>query len=247
MIAFGESAKSWLDADPLNVCSMHCKAGKGRAGLMSCILLIRSGTCASAVEALEHYDNTRVTNKRGLTVVSQRKYVIFYEELWRNHWGIKGDIGLVPGERPGSEKWVLPKQPEFRLFGVEILYCNIPLRRCRVTVYKGSYLKPAMIWDSGAATDYRQSFDCDTTIEGNFKIHVEFKESFFSTKATTLFDLWHNTLFVERCGECYRCAPSPVSDYVHLTRFPTRNFRPPPYNVQQEPGERRFHEGPAGY
>jgi hypothetical protein len=34
-------------------------------------------------------------------------------------------------------------------------------------------------------------------IQGNFKIHVEFKPSFFSTKGVRLFDLWHNTLFME--------------------------------------------------
>lgn len=196
MVQFAESAKSWLDAHPESICSLHCKAGKGRAGLMSCILLIRSGTCASAVEALEHYDSTRVSNKKGLTVVSQRKYVIFYEELWRQHWGVKGDIGQVPG---GSPIAAIPVQPTFRLFGIEILYCNIPLRNCRIVVYKGSYLTPALIWDSGfTRNDYKQSFDCDCTLQGNFKIHVQFKKSFFSTKPTRLFDLWHNTLFMER-------------------------------------------------
>lgn len=256
MIEFGESAKSWLDADAANVCSMHCKAGKGRAGLMSCILLLRSGTCASAVEALEHYDNTRVSNKRGLTVVSQRKYVIFYEELWRNHWGVKGDIGKVPGKAlPLEGRWAVPEQPEFRLFGIEILYCNIPLRRCRVTVYKGTYLKPALVWDSGrpphhststitTSTEYRQQFDCDTAIQGNFKIHVEFKESFFSTKPTTLFELWHNTLFIERCVKkkegrekrgTYLCP--------HLTLPPFLNFVVPP--TLQKPAQRRLYAGPA--
>jgi hypothetical protein len=48
MAAFANSAKLWLDADPENVCSLHCKAGKGRAGLMSCVLLFRSGVCATA-------------------------------------------------------------------------------------------------------------------------------------------------------------------------------------------------------
>ena len=47
MAAFANSAKHWLDQDPDNVVSMHCKAGKGRAGLMSCVLLIRAGVCQS--------------------------------------------------------------------------------------------------------------------------------------------------------------------------------------------------------
>ena len=198
MVQFAESAKVWMDAHPENVCSLHCKAGKGRAGLMSCILLLRSGTFSSAVEALNHYDSTRVTNKKGLTVVSQRKYVIFYEELWRQHWGVKGDIGQIPGELPGSKKWILPDQPEFQLVGIEVLHCNLPLRHCRVKVFKGSYLTPALIWDSGASKETKGAFDCSCVIQGNFKIHVEFKPSFFSTKGVRLFDLWHNTLFMER-------------------------------------------------
>ena len=37
----------------------------------------------NAVEAMNYYDGKRVTNKRGLTVTSQRKWVHLYERLWR--------------------------------------------------------------------------------------------------------------------------------------------------------------------
>ena len=48
-------------------------------------------------EALEHYDRERVTNNRGLTVTSQRKFVVFYERLWRDYWGVQGNLARVPG------------------------------------------------------------------------------------------------------------------------------------------------------
>lgn len=48
MAAFANSVKFWLDQDPENVVSMHCKAGKGRAGLMSCVALVRTGFAQSA-------------------------------------------------------------------------------------------------------------------------------------------------------------------------------------------------------
>jgi phosphatidylinositol-3,4,5-trisphosphate 3-phosphatase/dual-specificity protein phosphatase PTEN len=107
MAAFGNSVKQWLDTDPQNVVNMHCKAGKGRAGLMCCVALIRTGKMScnciictfnsittvviagfvqNAKEALDLYDRERVNNNRGLTVTSQRKWVIFYEALWRQIW-----------------------------------------------------------------------------------------------------------------------------------------------------------------
>ncbi len=38
---FCESAKRWLDADPQNVVAVHCKAGKGRTGMMISALMVR--------------------------------------------------------------------------------------------------------------------------------------------------------------------------------------------------------------
>lgn len=196
IVNFGESAKSWLDADPANICSMHCKAGKGRAGLMSCILLIRSGTCQTALEALDYYDATRVTNKRGLTVTSQRKFVIFYEQIWRQYYGISGNIGDVPGNAPGAKQ--APKQPKMNLTGIEVKDCKLTLRQARVKVYKGTNMSPELIYDSGAGDGDNVMFPCDgTKIEGNFKIHLEHKPSMFGGPQK-VFELWHNTLFIDR-------------------------------------------------
>ena len=48
MVEFANSGKVWMDADPENVISCHCKAGKGRAGLMSCVMMLRSGAFDTA-------------------------------------------------------------------------------------------------------------------------------------------------------------------------------------------------------
>ena len=197
IVAFANSAKLFLDADPKNVVSMHCKAGKGRAGLMSCCMLIRQGVVQSATEALDLYDRERVTNRRGLTVVSQRKYVIFFEMLWRQHWGVLGDIGQVPGDPIDAPKWIVPKQPEMRLFGVEVLYCNIVLRNVRIKIYKGTHMAPELKFDTGKGTGNGTTFETDCAIQGNFKVHVEQKAGIFS-KTVKVFELWHNTLFMDR-------------------------------------------------
>lgn len=195
MIAFAESAKLWLDEDPLHVVSMHCKAGKGRAGLMSCILLIRSGTCQTAIEALNLYDTTRVSNNRGLTVTSQRKYVIFFETLWRQYYGVMGDIGAVPGALPGVRK--PPVQPKLYLIGLEVKDCKLDLRQVRIMVYHGTYTTPQLLFDSGKGEGNNANFTCETILEGNFKVHVEHKAGFFTSKQK-LFELWHNTVFMDK-------------------------------------------------
>ena len=70
---FCTSAKRWLDADPKNVVCIHCKAGKGRSGIMAACLLLRAGDAPDARAAMELYDTRRATDARGLTVTSQRK------------------------------------------------------------------------------------------------------------------------------------------------------------------------------
>jgi len=212
MVAYANSAKAWLDQDPENVCSVHCKAGKGRAGLMSCVLLIRSGFVQNTQEALDHYDRERVTNNRGLTVTSQRKFVLFYERLWREHWNVQGNIGDIPGETSEVEedtthasKFKVPKQPTTRIYGIEIV--NAPeglLKNVRVKILKGSNFSPELKFDSGKSS-FRGSdnlfFECDCVVEGNFKIGIEASKGVFGGMVKVL-ELWHNTLFMD-CGSAY--------------------------------------------
>jgi len=202
MAAFANSAKLWLDADPQNVINMHCKAGKGRAGLMCCVILVRSGAVQSAKDALELYDRKRVVNNKGLTVTSQRKFVIFYEALWRKFWNAKDmDIGSIPGESPESNKWKVPKQPQLHLLGLEIVNVDVNIlekKKLVIKVYQGTNFKPQLLFDSGSGSKGVLSFNCDCFIEGNFKVLVQQESSGLFGKPKKLFELWHNTLFMNR-------------------------------------------------
>lgn len=196
MVAFAESAKSWLDQDVANVVNMHCKAGKGRAGLMCCVLLVRTGIVQSAKEALDLYDQKRVTNNRGLTVTSQRKFVILYEALWRKHWGVTGDIGSIPGQSPDSTRFVIPEEPAIRVFGVELLgFLPGTVNNIRVRIYKGTNGLPILLHDSRHSPRGVTAIDCDCVVQGNFKLIVEQTSGMSSSK---IFEFLHNTLFVER-------------------------------------------------
>jgi hypothetical protein len=195
MVAFANSVKGWLDEDPENVVNMHCKAGKGRAGLMCCVSLVRTGSANSAIEAMDLYDNERVTNKRGLTVTSQRKFVIFYEMLWRQFWGVTGNIGDVTAEE--AAKFKIPEQPAFHLTGIEVL--NVPpglVSSFEIAVYRITNFSPKKLFDSGRLRGDSIGADCDLYIDKNFKVFVKYKKG-FTSKPVRLVELQHNTLFMK--------------------------------------------------
>lgn len=199
MAAFGNSAKLWLDENPKHVVNLHCKAGKGRAGMMCCVLLIRTGYASNAKLALEHYDDKRVLNKkRALTLTSQRKFVVFYEALWRKYWKVLGDIGAESGEESGPVRFIVPEQPTLHLTGIELLNMNPDfVKFVRIRVYKGTNFDPILLFDSSKVEENRTHFICDCHINGNFKILVQQTAGAFG-HLKKLFELWHNTLFMSR-------------------------------------------------
>eukprot|EP00271_Cylindrocystis_brebissonii_P011766 TRINITY_DN29703_c0_g1_i1.p1 TRINITY_DN29703_c0_g1~~TRINITY_DN29703_c0_g1_i1.p1 ORF type:complete len:474 (+),score=75.12 TRINITY_DN29703_c0_g1_i1:168-1589(+) len=77
--AFCESVHTWLAEDPENVAVVHCRAGKGRTGIMVCCYLVLTGM--SAQQALDFYSEKRTTNQQGVTIASQRRYVGYWASL----------------------------------------------------------------------------------------------------------------------------------------------------------------------
>mmetsp|Transcript_5088 Transcript_5088/g.12990 ORF Transcript_5088/g.12990 Transcript_5088/m.12990 type:complete len:537 (-) Transcript_5088:227-1837(-) len=85
ILDFCRDVQDWLQLDTDNVAVVHCKAGKGRTGLMICCVLLFTGVCTSPEEAIRLFGDRRTHNGRGLTIPSQKRYVGYANALFTDH------------------------------------------------------------------------------------------------------------------------------------------------------------------
>ncbi|KAF8982646.1 hypothetical protein BGZ46_000895 [Entomortierella lignicola] len=76
---FCEDVSDWLHTKDGNVVAVHCKAGKGRTGVMLCSFLVHCG--ATANDAIKLYGEKRTHDGFGVTIPSQVRYIHYYEQF----------------------------------------------------------------------------------------------------------------------------------------------------------------------
>jgi hypothetical protein len=200
MIDFTNAAKEFLDENTSNIILLHCDNGQDRSGLMCCILLLRCGIVKNAKEALSLYDSRRVTNNCGLTAVHHRKYVVFYEQIWRKLWRVDGNLGFVGTDQLSHDYLAKLKEPKYQIFGVDILNLINSNVQYAIQLFHVDNTEVSNKCDSGWLESGITSYDCDYWIQGNFMIQVYYRHNRY---IVLLLTLTHNTLFIKdfRCVE----------------------------------------------
>lgn len=70
----------WMKESPENIAAIHCKAGKGRTGLMISCYLIYIKQHKTSFAALRYFAVKRTKNCKGVTIPSQMRYVDYFQQ-----------------------------------------------------------------------------------------------------------------------------------------------------------------------
>lgn len=83
LLPFCRDVHSWLQSNPENIVAVHCKAGKGRTGVMLCAYMLYARIWRSAYGALTYFAAARSMKLQGVTILSQRRFIGYFSELCR--------------------------------------------------------------------------------------------------------------------------------------------------------------------
>ncbi|CAF4231353.1 unnamed protein product [Rotaria sp. Silwood2] len=83
ILAFCQHVKTQLNLMTDRTIVIHCKAGKGRTGVMSCCFLLYyyRDEFNDPLQTLRFYAQQRTSNEKGVTIPSQRRYVEYFGHL----------------------------------------------------------------------------------------------------------------------------------------------------------------------
>lgn len=178
---FCEDLHEWLTKDCGNIAAIHCKAGKGRTGVMICAYMLHSKYFRSAEEALRHYGKSRTRDEKGVTIPSQRRYVLYYEQLLKHNITYKPVSMLLKGLK-------FETIPMFNSNNICTPFFDVHQLKVKV------YTSPVHDGISKGDNAFYMPVENPVPLCGDVKIEF-FNKSLMKQKEK-MFHFWFNTFFV---------------------------------------------------
>eukprot|EP01012_Entosiphon_sulcatum_P011442 TRINITY_DN16956_c0_g1_i1.p1 TRINITY_DN16956_c0_g1~~TRINITY_DN16956_c0_g1_i1.p1 ORF type:complete len:384 (+),score=29.31 TRINITY_DN16956_c0_g1_i1:120-1271(+) len=178
-----EDMAQWCALSSRNTCAVHCKAGKGRTGVVACCYLLRSGQCSDAETSMVYYGERRSKKRRGVTIPSQRRYVEYYAAALR-----AGRLQSLPWRQLQLVSLSITPAPRSKQRLVLIVRMMLgesaePQPVCRLFNY--DYSGTSLVFRFGAGITVSDDVDFSLAVPG---------------KPKPLFHFWINCAFVDPTG-----------------------------------------------
>ncbi|XP_015781461.1 phosphatidylinositol 3,4,5-trisphosphate 3-phosphatase and dual-specificity protein phosphatase PTEN [Tetranychus urticae] len=224
---FCQDVNRWLKLDSRNVAAIHCKAGKGRTGVMVCAYIIHTNKEMDADSALNLYAEKRTHNRRGVTIPSQRRYVHYYERLVKS----------------GNE---YKKTPLYlRCIRMDPMPLSLKTNLApSIVIWEGKQIvfKGCLQWRRWQDSGIYGEFHSPPRLNGDIKVEVyngkvDFSANHNKVKGDRLFTFWFNTFFVklESSTVTYTSIPS-IQTPLATNKTKTLNIsKPVPIPLSTDP------------
>lgn len=160
----------FLKADEKNVVAIHCKAGKGRTGMMISAYLLWSKAAATPKEALETFGNARTSNGKGVTIPSQIRWVRYLHCYMKKYLNASPPKKLDFKKPPTitiSKITLAPTAPDFDVGGGCDPYFKVNTMDGKVKVnWKKLKGNKVTNWKGAGSRE----FACDIPVAGEFRV-----------------------------------------------------------------------------
>lgn len=192
---------TWLRKDGRNIAAVHCKAGKGRTGVMICCYLIHRRKYPKAVDALKFYGQARTMNEKGVTIPSQRRYVEYYSAMLSKRLDYHPETLLLHSIRFEGIPYVNTLNPFFVVSQLKV----------KIFTSNSDIVNKSM---EGSVT-----FDLPKPLILCGDIKVEFFNRKSVVGKDKLFHFWFNTFFVAAMQQPHmKSSARPYNSSGHMPR-----------------------------
>ncbi|XP_061167290.1 phosphatidylinositol 3,4,5-trisphosphate 3-phosphatase and dual-specificity protein phosphatase PTEN-like [Saccostrea echinata] len=207
---FCEDLDDWLRQDGRNIAAIHCKAGKGRTGVMICAYMLHRKKFTDSDAALKYYGQTRTRDEKGVTIPSQVRYVEYYGYMIRHNLQYKPvtlllraiDFFTIPMHNGGT------CCPFFEVFQLKV---KVYTSKTYEDIRKGQ-------------DKFSMATDQSVPLCGDIKV-VFYNKPRLTKKKEKMFQFWFNTFFVGKDDynppSQYSNGKSPTTEDPRVSKYLT--------------------------